>query len=188
MSGPSGADWSTVVAAISAIISVAAAVFASVQAKAAKRQAAAAHGEVQPTFHCELHEDNGRPPWGFRLKVRNFNRRPLRLKRVRVNIPPDLIVWADDDKPDTIREILRAATRRGGAPFEIDTILEGVSPNVSSPTAYDHDFQVGPRGDASDERRTVELPIVIEWEFVSGEASPQTERMIVRVPIGTGVR
>lgn len=164
MFGPSGADWPTIVSIGAAVISVGAAWYARAQAKAARRQADAAHGEVQPTFHYELHEDDDRPPWGLRLKVRNFNRRPLRLKRVRVSIPSDLIVWDPDaNDPDTIERIIRDTVRPEGAPFEINTTLDGVSPNANSPTVYDRDFHVGPRGNASDERRTVELPIVIEW-------------------------
>jgi len=177
---------STIVSIVAAIISVVAAVYAGLQAKAAKRQADAAHGDVQPTFHYELDRDRGRPPWGFRLKVRNFNRRPLRLTRIRVTMPVDLIVWeTDDDDSSTINRIIRAAIKPEGVPFEINVTLEGVSPNASTPAWYDHRFQVGLRTGASDKRRTVELPIAIEWEFASAEASPQTEKMIVKVPIGT---
>jgi hypothetical protein len=110
-------------------------------------------------------------------EVRNFNRRPLRLKRARVSIPSDLLVWhKDDNDPDTIREIIAAARRPGGASFEINQILEGVSPNASSPSVYDYDFRVGLEGRSSDDRRTVELSLVIEWEFASGDALPQTEK------------
>src|SRR5262245_29141676 len=79
-----GPEWTAVViASIAAFISVAAAIYSSRQAAAAKRQADAAHGDVEPTFHAELHKDRTRPPWGFRLTINNYNRRPLRVDRVR---------------------------------------------------------------------------------------------------------
>jgi hypothetical protein len=120
---------SNIVSIVSALIAVAAAVYAARQARAAKRQADAAHGDVQPTFHTELHEDNGRPPWGFQLSVRNFNRRPLRIKAARIRVPDGLIVWeAADTRPDTIRATIQAAARTGEVSFPIEKILEGVSP------------------------------------------------------------
>src|SRR5262249_20750227 len=82
---------STAVSLVSAVISVLAAWYAARQARAAKRQADAAHGD-SPTFHVEPHEDNGRLRWGFRLRVRNFNRRPLKVKRIRIRVPTGLIV------------------------------------------------------------------------------------------------
>jgi hypothetical protein len=178
-------DLSTAISFASAVIAVIAAIYAARQARAAKRQADAAHGEVQPTFHYDVHEDNGRPPWGFRLKIRNYNRRPLRVKEVRVRIPDDLTVWDPDDSgPDSIRKILEAAARpRGEASFKRDIVLEGVSPNAGSPTMYDSDFHIGPRHGGAVEKQVVKLPISIEWEYASGITSPQTEKMTVTVPI-----
>ena len=179
-------DLSTDISIASAVIAVIAAIYAGRQARAAKRQADAAHGDVQPTFHYEVHEDNGRLPWGFRLKVRNYNRRPLRIKGVRVRIPNGLTVWdADDSSPDTIRKILEAAARPGGeATFKRDIILEGVSPNASSPNIYDSDFHIGPRHGGAVEKQILKLPITVEWEYASGTTSPQTEKMTVALPIG----
>src|SRR5262249_35807331 len=154
------------------------------QARAAKRQADAAHGDVAPTFHVEPHEDNGRAPWGFRLKVRNFNRRPLKVKRIRIRIPTGLIVWdAQDTDPDTIRAIIKAAARnQGEVQFEIQQTLDGVSPNASSPTAHDHDFHIGLADGTTEERRTVQINLAIEWEYASGKASPEIEQMTLDLP------
>jgi hypothetical protein len=181
-----GNNWSAYVSLGSAVVAVVAAVYAANQARAAKRQADAAHGDVQPTFHTELHEDNGRPPWGFRLKVRNFNRRPLKIKRARIRIPDGLLIWeSDDTDPDTIRAILEAAARsQGEASFEIEQILDGVSPNAGAPTNYEHDFHAGFRTGTSETRRILCVNLIIEWEYAAGKISPQTEAMTVDLPMG----
>src|SRR5690348_14902722 len=125
--------WAQAYVAIgAAVVSVIAAVVAIWQARSAKRQADAAHGEVAPTFHLRAFEDNGRPPWGFRLFVRNFNRKPLRLLRVRLSVPTDVIVWEEyDNSPDTVRKIIEAVVRKKPAEFDLSiyeaSVLEGVS-------------------------------------------------------------
>ena len=170
---------------MSAVISVLAAIYASRQARAAKRQADAARGDVEPTFHYELHQDCGRPPWSFRLKIRNHNRRPIRIKRVRVRVPSDLIVWdSNDSRP--IREIIEAARRpESGAAFDLNLVMDGVSPYAALPTIYDHDFLVGLRAGTSEKRRLVNGAVVVEWEYASGKASSQTVQMSINLPIGT---
>ena len=170
---------------MSAIISIIAAVYAKRQACAAKRQADAARGDAEPTFNYELHENRGQPPWGFRLKIRNHNRRPIRIKRVRVRVPNDLIVWASNDARP-IEEIIEAARRPEiGAAFDVNLVIDGVSPNAALPAIHDQDFHVGLRTGASEKRRTVDGAIVVEWEYASGRASSQTVQIGLNLPIGT---
>ena len=175
----------TVVSVISAVVAVIAAIYARQQARAAKRQADAAHGDVAPTFHTQNHEDNGRPPWGFRLTARNFNRRPLRVEAVRIGAPDGLLVWDDaNEDPDSVRAIISAALRTGEAIIEIGKILEGVAPNAAAPTSYEHDFYVGLKTGTPDHRRTVQITVAVDWEYASGKAAAQIERLIVNLPIG----
>jgi hypothetical protein len=77
-----------------------------------------------------------------------------------------------------------AARNRGEVPFEIGQTLDGVSPNASLPTTHDHDFHVGMRHGTSEERRTVQINLAIDWEYASGKASPEVEQMTVYLPIG----
>lgn len=139
------AGWAAVaVSSIAAIISVCAAFYAGIQASAAKRQADAAHGDIEPTFHCEIHEDDGRAPWGFRLIICNFNRHSLRLRAIDVAVPASLIVWRNDEyEPDRIRNTIEAVVRRGAASFEVNKVLSGVSPNAAQPTTFEVDFTLG---------------------------------------------
>src|SRR4051794_11023605 len=83
----------TWVAIGAAVISVIAAGVSVWQARSAKRQADAAHGEVEPTFHAEIFPDDGRPPWGFCIMARNFNRRPLQILAARVKGSKGLIFY-----------------------------------------------------------------------------------------------
>ena len=166
---------------MSAVISVVAAIYAGRQARAAKRQADAARGELEPTFHYELHGD----PWSFRLQIRNHNRRPIRIKRVRVRVPNDLIVWeSHDSRP--IRDIIKAARRlECGAAFDLNLVIDGVASYAALPTIYEHDFQFGLRADTSKKRRSAKGAVVIEWEYASGKASSQTVQISINLPIGT---
>jgi hypothetical protein len=85
------------------------------------------------------------------------------------------ITWdAVDSDPNEIRRILEAAARASGeVPFNLNIVLEGVSPNASSPTPYDHDLHVGPRSQMTVARRIVTLPVTVEWTFASGNILPQ---------------
>jgi hypothetical protein len=170
---------------MSAFISVVAAIYACRQARAARRWANAAYGDVPPRFYYELHEDSGRPPWGSRLKIRNHDRRPIRIKRVRVRVPNDLVVWdANDSRP--IQAIIEAAGRpEKGAAFDINLVMEGVSPNAAFPAIYNHDFHVGLRAGTSEKKRLVNGAVLVEWEYAWGKASSQTVQISINLPIRT---
>ena len=179
-------NWPAYVSIASAVVSVFAAIYAGRQARAAKRQADAAHGDVAPTFHTELHNDDGQTPWGFRLHVRNYNRRPLRIKRVRISVPAGLVVWDENADESPLRSLLGAAARSQAEEFfEIEKILDGVAPNASAPTGYQHDFHAGFRAETSEKRRTVHINLTIEWGYASGQNTPQTEPMSVDLPMGS---
>jgi hypothetical protein len=172
---------------VAALISIAAAIYSARQAAAAKRQADAAHGDVEPTFHLEPHEDNGRPPWGFRIIANNYNRRPLRIVRVRVtDVPTDLLVWEHDHADaDRMRNIIDAVMRTGEATFDVGVVLGGIAPNASQPTHSEHDFHVGFKGDApSQRRRTVHLNVHVDWAYATGDRGAQTATLPIDLPIG----
>jgi hypothetical protein len=89
-----------------------------------------------------------------------------------------------DSDPDTIRKILDAVAGKGkAAPFPINALLEGVSPNASEPTAYDHDINIGPRSQVRP-RRSVRITLAIDWEYASGSGRQETALLVVNLPVG----
>jgi hypothetical protein len=85
-------------------------------------------------------------------------------------MPNDLIVWdANDSRP--IQAIIEAAGRpENGAAFDINLVMDGVSPNVAFPAIYNHDFHVGLRAGTSEKKRIVNGAVLVEWEYAWGKA------------------
>ena len=85
-----------------------------------------------------------------------------------------------------IREIIETARRpESGAAFDLNLVMDGVSPYAALPSINDHDFHVGLRAGTSEKRRLVNGAVVVEWEYASGKASSQTVQMSINLPIGT---
>jgi len=156
------------------------------QAAAAKRLADAAHGDVDPTFYVEIHEDDGRPTGGLHLLINNFNRRALRVTRLRLaDVPSDLIVWDEDHKdPDSVRKILEATLRTGEAAFDVGVTLPGIAPNATQPTTAERNIYVGLKGDTANKARKVALRIHVHWQYATSDGRPQTDTLTVQVPVG----
>ena len=122
---------------------------------------------------------------GVRLSVRNYNRKPLRLLRARLFISADLIAWqAHENLPDKIRKVMEAVVRKRPAEFDLTKLVEGVSPNASTPTIFEHDFYVGIKGDADATKRTVLIRVEVDWQYASGGSSVDTEKLSIELPIG----
>lgn len=85
--------------AIAAGVSVIAACFSLSQARAARWQADAAHGDVAPTFHVERGESDGTPPWPFAICINNFNRRAMVFDLITVTATDGIIVYDEEARP-----------------------------------------------------------------------------------------
>jgi hypothetical protein len=79
-----------------------------------------------------------------------------------------------DSRP--IREIIEAARRpESGAAFDLNLVMDGVTPCAALPTSYDHDF--GLRAGTSQKRRLVNGAVVVEWEYASGNQLADWHRL-----------
>lgn len=178
------------VATFAAAISVVAAIISGSQAKSAKRQADAAHGEVDPTFHIERHRSEGRAPWGFTLKSSNFNRKALTLCSIRITTSDEVILYENrPSQRETLRSIVRAGTNVGSS-TSIDltrsgnSTLPGVAPNSSNPSTLTHDFKFGFRAHIQRIPETMTVEVDVEWRY-AGESEIKIASFSEVIPLGS---
>ncbi|WP_298244830.1 hypothetical protein [uncultured Bradyrhizobium sp.] len=131
-------DNGTLISLTSAIVAVAAAGISIWQATAARRQAAAAHGELDPTFHVVKASNLGMPPWRFDFVANNFNRRAIELLEVGIQIPNCVVYREHEQSREVIRSIIQGARQDGDiALFDftrsVGFTLPGVAPNSADP-------------------------------------------------------
>jgi hypothetical protein len=125
----------------------------------------------EPTFRCEIIEDCGQPPWGFRLIVSNLSRRDLHLEKIRIAMPKGFLIWDEmGNNPGNISAIIRAAFRIRSASFVINRGIKG-APVLST---LCHHFYVSLAKDTPDIGRTITLPITVYWRYVDGSRKKQS--------------
>lgn len=166
-------DTATWISLGSAIISVAAAGFSFSQANAARRQAAAAHGELDPTFHITKTSNVGMPPWRFELVVNNFNRRAIDLLEVGISVPDCLVYEDEERRKDTIRSIVQSATQKSGMTLfdytrSVGFTLSGVAPNSAEPARQKIAFAFGPKVETSFVPHIVTIAVRVAWQYADG--------------------
>lgn len=134
------ANW---IALTAAAVSVLAALFSSLQARQARRQADAAHGDIKPTFHIErLHERSSAE--NCRVVCRNYNRHALVMHEVRIHHPANIaLVPNSSSVRDAIDSaVIEAAVERDDlCVIRPKTTLEGVAPG-KDPAEYKFGLRV----------------------------------------------
>ena len=181
------AGVAAVVAIVAAVLSARQAREAGKQAVQAKRQADAAHGDVDPTFHLEQRRHAGRNDRCV-VVCRNFNRHALTIHEVRIQHPADIAMIPDSD---TVHEAVAHAidavelNRHDLSVLRPATTLTGVAPG-RDPSESRFEFLI--RGAASiseadrhavqfydiKEGRTVDLTYEVEFELLDGRGDLRT--------------
>jgi hypothetical protein len=162
-------DITAIIGLASAATSVSAASISIWQAQSAKRQAAAAHGEIDPTFHLMRSRSDGMAPWRFILVMNNFNRRAIDLLEVRIEIAGFTVYRDDINNKETIRSIASSVSQgRGPVRFDFRRsgyVLAGVSPNSAKPSELGLAFGFGPTPDMDSVPDFVPMKIDIDWTY-----------------------
>jgi len=159
------ANWISLAAAI---ISVLAAVFSFSQANAARRQAAAAHGELDPTFQITKTSNVG-PPWRFDFVANNFNRRAIELRTIEISLPRHNIYLSKEGLRDTIKSIINSVKQPELKTFDftrsVGFTLAGVAPNSAEPARLNIGFAFSPEVGFEGAPKSVSIEIRVHWTY-----------------------
>ncbi len=181
------AGGAAAVAIVAAVMSAYQAREAGKQAVQAKRQADAAHGEVDPTFHIERRQAEGERI-DCAVVCRNFNRHALAVHEVRIHHPTDIVLIPE---ASTVRDAVANAISEMALDQDDLTVikpralLQGVMPGGEA-SEYRAPFRTAGAARISSENRhalqfydveagrMIDLTYEVEFELLDGQSNART--------------